>query len=338
VTAYGRPPRVTVFVPAYDRARYIADTVRSVLAQTFADFELLVVDDGSTDRTAEIVAGFEDPRVRLERNGANRGIPYTRNRGLELARGAYLAVLDSDDLMLPGRLAAQVAFLDRHPGHLAIGAWSRMVDAQGRALRGVKRQPVADADVQAHLLFRCCINNRTLMARTAAWRAHAYRAEFPRCQDYDLLVRAAPHGALANLPRVLVLGRQHPGRYTGQTEALGRERKQAIAAWQLERLVVRYTAADLERHHALARLGRSGVTPDGPWLDWCEDWLARILAANGRARRYAPGALRAAAGLYWAKACARAPGGWRRFLRSPLAAAAGRNLAPRRRWPHLLSA
>lgn len=333
--ASARAPRVTAFIPAYNRERFIAAAVRSVLEQRYTDFELLVVDDGSTDRTADIVAGFDDPRVRLERNAANQGIPYTRNRGLELARGEYLAILDSDDLMLPQRLAAQVAFLDRHPQHAAVGSWSRMVDAGGAALAGTKRQPVGDAEVRSHLLFRCCLNNRTVTARTAVLREFGYRAEFPRCQDYDLLVRVAEGHRLANLPRVLVLGRRHPGQYTGGTEALGRERKQRIAAWQLERLGVSYDAADLDRHYALARLGRLGISPDAAWMDWCEDWLGRLDTANRRAQRYPRAAFRAVLGVLWFKACRRVPDGRRRFLRSPLQRAAYRNLAPHRLWARL---
>lgn len=331
-------PRVTVFTPAYNRERYIGAAVRSVLAQTYADFELLVVDDGSTDATARIVADTPDPRVRLERNASNRGIPYTRNRGLELARGEYLAILDSDDLMLPGRLAAQVAFLDRHPDHVAAGSWSRPVDDAGRALRGVKRQPVRNADVQAHLLFRCCLNNRTVTARTAVWREYGYRAEFPRCQDYDLLARVAPHGRLANLPQVLVLGRRHAGQFTAATHDLGRDRKLAIAAMQLEALGVSFDDHDLARHYQLGRLAHAAITPDGAWLDWCAQWLARLQAANRAAHRYEPQAFDAAVGSYWLKACRRA-GSWSRLLRAGhLTRAAARNLAPARFWPQRFGA
>lgn len=330
-----RAPRVTVFIPAYNRERFIGAAVRSVLAQRYRDFELLVVDDGSTDRTAAIVAACDDPRVRLEQNPGNRGIPYTRNRGLELARGQYLAILDSDDLMLPARLGAQVDFLDRHPRHAAVGSWSRLVDADGAVLPGLKRQPVHDADIQSHLLFRCCLNNRTVTARADVLRAYGYRAEFPRCQDYDLLVRLAPAHALANLPTVLVHGRRHDDQFTARTEALGRDRKRAIAAWQLERLGARFHATDLDHHYQLGRLARVGVVPDAAWLDWCEDWLARLDAANRTARRYPHGAFRAVLGLNWLKACRHAPGGMRRFVRSPLWRAAGANLAPRLLWPRL---
>ncbi len=115
-------PRVTVFVPVYNAEKFIADTVASVLRQTFTDFELLVIDDGSTDQSIKILESFHDQRIRIERNGKNRGRPFTRNKGLMQARGEYLSVLDSDDLCEPDRLARQVEFLDTHPNIAAVGS------------------------------------------------------------------------------------------------------------------------------------------------------------------------------------------------------------------------
>ena len=208
-------PRVSVFIPAYNREDLIGDAVGSVLAQTFRDFELIVVDDGSTDRTCAIVEAFGDPRVRLVSNGANLGIPISRNRGLELARGDYLAILDSDDRMLPERLRRQVAFLDANPGHALIGSWARFIDGAGKPTGRRRIQPVAPADVDAHLLFRCCISNRSVMGRTAIMRAYGYDPAFPRCQDYDLFVRMSGANILGNLPEILVEARQHGGQILG---------------------------------------------------------------------------------------------------------------------------
>ena len=105
---------VSVVIPAYNRERYLADAVDSVLAQTFTDFELLIVDDGSRDRTVEIAKSYRDPRIRLVRHERNRGVAAARNTGVAEARGAYVAFLDSDDVAYPDRLARQVAFLDAH--------------------------------------------------------------------------------------------------------------------------------------------------------------------------------------------------------------------------------
>lgn len=104
-------PRVSVVIPTYNRAQFIASAIESVLTQTFGDFELIVVDDGSTDRTSEIVTSISDPRLVFVRQD-NAGRSTARNRALALAKGAYIAFLDSDDLYLPGKLALQIQYMD----------------------------------------------------------------------------------------------------------------------------------------------------------------------------------------------------------------------------------
>ena len=327
-----RAPRVTVFVPVYDRERYVGDAIESVLAQTYSDFELLLVDDGSTDRSVEVMRAYADPRIRIVENGANLGIPRTRNRGLELARGEYIALLDSDDRMLPRRLERQVAFLDQHADFAQVGAWCRMMDDAGRPLRRIKRQPVSAEDCRAQLLFRCCLSNRTILGRTALLLELGYRNDYPRCQDYDLHVRLSEKHSMGNLPRVLVLGRIHEGQITVQTSDLGDARKRAIVAGQLERLGVEFEAQDLDPHLTLSRMRKLQFTPDAEYLDWAEDWLVRIGEANRRTGRYDERALQRALGEKWLRACWAARGadlgrgGWNRTLRSPLRGAVGASL------------
>ena len=329
-------PRVSVFIPTYNRQDLIGDAVGSVLAQTFRDFELIVVDDGSTDRTCEIVEAFGDPRVRLVSNGANLGIPVSRNRGLELARGEYLAILDSDDRMLPDRLQRQVAFLGAHSDIALIGSWARFIDDAGRPTGRRRIQPVDPADVDATLLFRCCISNRSVMGRTEIMRAYGYDPAFIRCQDYDLFVRMSGRHRMANLPEILVEARQHSGQITRATFDIGDRLKQRIAGRQLDELGVHYTESDLVAHVGLSRTRKSGRVPDRALLDWAEPWLASLVEANRTSARYDARALANAAAEVWLKLCAGAfAGGHRpglsRFFRSTLrhGATAGyrRNLA-----------
>lgn len=126
-------PRVSVVIPTYNRAQFIASAIESVLTQTFGDFELIVVDDGSTDRTSEIVTSISDPRVVFVRQ-ENAGRSTARNRALALAKGAYIAFLDSDDLYLPGKLALQIQYMDQHPEAGMIYTSACCIDADGNDL------------------------------------------------------------------------------------------------------------------------------------------------------------------------------------------------------------
>lgn len=326
-------PRVTVFIPAHNREDYIRCAIDSILGQDFTDFELLVVDDGSTDRTCDLVSGYQDPRVRLERNSQNLGIPATRNRGLELASGEYIALLDSDDYAYPSRLGRQVAFLDRHTKVAQVGSWCSLMDNHGHMLRRVRRHPTHPDDVDAHLLFHCSLINRTIMARTELLREFGYDESFPRCQDYDLHARLAERHPSANMPEILVCGREHDGRITRNTVPLGRQLKMRIQGRLLDSLGVQFGDGDLARHYALTQ--QPATLSESADLEWVEHWLLGLLAANASSQRYARAALERAAGLAWAASCwhHRDKLGWR----WPVAMAAhrlGRRIpdAARARW------
>jgi len=296
-------PKVTVFIPVHNREDYITVAVNSILAQTFGDFELVVVDDGSTDRTVEVLASYSDPRLRVECNGRNLGIPVTRNRGLELARGEYIALLDSDDHAYPQRLARQVRYLDANPEITEVGSWCSFMDADGNMLDKVRRQPLKPDDVHTHLLFHCPIINRTVMARTEALRQLGYDTGFPRCQDYDMHCRLVTAGhKLANRPEILVCGREHAGRFTGQTADLGRDRKMAVYRQMLERIDIEASDDELLRHHALTRPGERPLAV-GDFLEWAEAWLWRVKQANRVFPVYPEPSLSRALGAIWALNC-----------------------------------
>lgn len=327
-----RPPRVTVFIPVHNREDYICTAVNSVLAQTFTDFELLVVDDGSTDATRDRLLRYGDPRLRVEFSHANLGIPAARNRGLALARGSYIALLDSDDYAYPQRLARQVDWLDRHPDIVQVGSWCGFMDAGGTPLRKVRRQPLRDVDVHAHMLFHCPVVNRTVMARTAVLRDYGYREAFPRCQDYDLHQRLVRRHRLANMGEILVCGREHEGRFTGRTEELGRDRKIALFREMLTLLEVDCGDEDLVRHYHLTRPNPPG--PADEYVCWAEQWLHQLKRANDARSCFPRDAFHRALAGVWCLVCwhARRGLGSRRAMKlvaSPLIRGLPGNFDPR---------
>lgn len=283
-----KSPNVTVFIPVYNRARFVRGAIESTLAQTYGDFELLVIDDGSTDRSVEIIKSFDDPRIRLVQNEKNLGLPTTRNLGLELARGEFIALLDSDDISLPHRLERQVEFLQRHPSYAEVGAWSQRMDESGRPKPSVKLQPISAEEVRATLLFRCAMKNRSVMGRTAMMRELGYRSDFARCQDYDLHARLAERHDIGNIPEVLVLGRTHPNQWTGATTELGNTLKMRIMSELLSGLGIDATPDELRRHFLLCNNRCADTDPqiDSDYFDWSESWFRRLIAANARTQRY----------------------------------------------------
>jgi glycosyltransferase involved in cell wall biosynthesis len=291
-------PTVTVLIPAYNRESYIAAAVDSILAQTFQDFEVLVIDDGSTDATAEIVRAYRDPRVRLLENTTNQGISRTSNRGLDAARGRYVAILDSDDYACPPRLARQVAFLDAHPDHGEVGSWGAWMDGRGRITGKIKQQPLSDGAIRTQLLFSCCINNRSVMGRTALFRALRYPEDQVVSANYEMHRRVIRRHKVANLPEVLVVGRRHGDQITRAQRPESKRTKRAIVGRLLNDIGIEASAEDLERHLALWDESEADARLDREVLLWAREWLPRLRAAIPAERRE----IEAVLGRLWLKA------------------------------------
>src|SRR5882757_806020 len=121
-------PKISVIMPVLNGGEYVAQAISSILAQSFQNFELIVVDDGSKDASAAIVSSFSDPRIRLIRNPQRLGIPVSLNRGIATARGEYIARMDSDDISMPERLVIQHEFLELNPVVQLCGTWAKHID------------------------------------------------------------------------------------------------------------------------------------------------------------------------------------------------------------------
>jgi cellulose synthase/poly-beta-1,6-N-acetylglucosamine synthase-like glycosyltransferase len=213
------PARVSVLLPVRNGQRFVADAIESILNQTFTDLELLVVDDGSEDATASIARAYEgrDDRVRVLTH-PRMGLVAALNAGMAAARGLYIARMDADDISKPARLAAQVAYLDRHATCVAIGTAVDVVDADGRLLGYPRVLQDHDAIVEALLDGAPGIVHPTvMMRRNAAEQAGGYLdGTFP-CEDRDLWLRMSRHGRLANLGERLLTYRRSEDTVAVQT-------------------------------------------------------------------------------------------------------------------------
>jgi hypothetical protein len=217
-------PRVSVVIPVFNGERFVAEAVESVLAQSFRDLELIVVDDGSTDRTREIVARLirDEPRARLLVNEGNLGLSHTSNRAWREARAPYVARLDADDVALPDRLSRQVPFLDDHPRVAAVGGAAIRIGTSG-APGAIMRFPTRNRGIRATLDRRSCIaHSAALIRRAALDQVGGYRLDVGG--DFDLWLRLAEEWELANLSEPVVLYREHPDQVT-----LTKFRQQTIA-------------------------------------------------------------------------------------------------------------
>jgi glycosyltransferase involved in cell wall biosynthesis len=226
----GPIPRVSVVLAVRDGAPWVGEAVRSVLGQTLADLELIVIDDGSTDDTPQTLASVVDSRLRVARR-TRLGLTRALNEGVALARAPLIARLDADDVAMPERLARQVGFLDSHPEIGLLGTGATEVDATGREV-GRLIPPATDADIRRALIRRnVFVHSSIVMRRQALASAGGYDATFLVAQDYDLWLRLAHVTRLANLPEPLVMRRLLPGRVSATREA-DRLRAEARVRWR----------------------------------------------------------------------------------------------------------
>jgi glycosyltransferase involved in cell wall biosynthesis len=276
-------PAISVLMPVYNAERYVAEAVESILVQSQDDLELLVVDDGSTDRSLTILRGFaeRDARVRLS-SRSNRGILETRNELLALARGEFVAIMDADDVALPGRLGTQHDYMLTNPTCVGVGSWVQTIDEEGQPL-ALWRFPVLHDEIdEANLSSQQTILHSAFFARRAAMiGVGCYRQEL--CEDLDLFLRLAEVGRLANLPEALVKYRRHHESVTHTRPA----RLLEIAAETIE---------DARRRRGLdpAALGQDGPNPvprpAANHRTWA--WVALGAGHLPTARKHAMAALR----------------------------------------------
>src|SRR5262245_15341513 len=212
-----KSPEISVLMSVYNSERYLAQAVSSILAQTCGAFEFVIVNDGSTDGSLEILreVAARDRRIRLI-SQTNAGVAAALNSGLTHCRGTYVARMDSDDVSLPTRLERQLAFMRQHPECVAIGCHELTIDPDGWPVR-IQRCPLSHEEIDAyHMkgLGGALSGPSVFMRRSAVEAVGGYGADYRLAEDYDMFLRLAEIGTLVNLPDVLFYYREHAASLT----------------------------------------------------------------------------------------------------------------------------
>ena len=206
------PPCVCVLLAVHNGEKYLREAVESVLAQTLADFKFLIIDDGSTDASPQILRQFAaaDSRIQLVTQ-PNAGLTRTLNRGLKLAETEFIARMDSDDVCLPTRLEAQVAFLREHADVSLVGSSVEFIDPEGCSIGPKPGLLTEHQQIDADLLRKGwpIVHPAVMMRTRAVMEIGGYDESYLTNQDHDLFLRVAEHGRVANLPQTLLKYRQH---------------------------------------------------------------------------------------------------------------------------------
>lgn len=281
-------PRITVFIPVYQAERYLAESIESMLGQSFADFEVLIIDDGSCDRSYEIAAHYatKDQRIRVLQNGENRGVSFTRNRGIQEAKGEFLALLDADDLSVPERLAKQLAFFDQNPDVIACGTQAAIIDADGHDTGQRIETPTNKEEIKVLLAFQNQFVNSSMMFRmTALRKTEGYYNGLS--EDYHLAAQLNAYSNLSNLPDTLVHYRSHQGSLSKQQLSKMQEGERAVFSLIHRQLGIKPDAHWIDVHHRVLNTLYSVDEGSRPiTVRDFEDLFIRLRDANRKALIY----------------------------------------------------
>lgn len=275
-------PRVTVLMPVYNGERYLREAMESILQQTFDDFEFLIINDGSTDSTANIVGSYSDKRIKLIHNDGNQGLVASLNKGLALARGEFIARMDADDISRSERLALQVRFMDANPLVGVCGSWVQFFPKSNSK---IWKLPESSEEIRCWQFHSVGVAHPSVMLRRQLFMEHelVYDEHYRHIEDFELWGRAIRIMDFANIQKVLLNYRISPGRIC---TTYGDKQLAAIAPLRLQRVRELGIEPTLDQQQLHEMIMNIEMPADQEHLDRAEQWLLHLEAANRAVRVY----------------------------------------------------
>lgn len=281
-------PDISVIMPVYNGEEYLAEAIDSILAQTFSNFEFIIIDDASTDRTPSILRKYAemDSRVRIITNEINKKIAASLNYGIAVARSPLVARMDADDWSHPERLEKQLTFMQANPDVGICGTWLEVYETGD-----VWEWPCADARIRVHMLFNSPIAHPTvMMRRNILMNAGCYALDMPPAEDYDLWEKLSQLDVtFANIPAVLLRYRWYPKKDRSAYRDAQIRRADGVRLHLIQRLGLEPDERERVVHSILSR-SREPKCLDDVWS--VMQWVKRLLAANAEKKVYAHPVLR----------------------------------------------
>ena len=320
-------PLVSVIMPLFNCELYVNEAIGSILNQTFSDFELILIDDGSTDKTYSMILEIADSRVKVQRNSTNCGIVVSLNRGLELARGKYIARMDADDIALPQRLEKQVSLMEAKPLLGACGSWVIVI---GEENGQIWRSPKLHEEIKAEMVFNSCLYHPTVMMRRSIIQKHKimYNHDYPHAEDYELWTRLAKVAQLENICEPLLYYRRHSAQIGNRYNLEQTVSTNRIRSRQLRELGIVVDRAELDFH---AEVARYKFEPNWDFLEKMDQWFERLNKGNISCEYSNKKSFEKVLGLRWYFACKTMSRfgfkAWRRFRISRFSRTGGLSLS-----------
>lgn len=270
-------PKISVIMPVYNGERYLKEAIESILNQTFSDFEFIIINDCSSDKTEEIIKSYTDERIVYVKNEKNMGVAATLNKGLAKAKGEYIARMDADDISLRERFKTQVDFMDKNADIGLCGSWVEFFGEKS----GIVRLTTDKKQAKTDLIFSSCIAHPSVMMRKAVIEKHnlKYKTEYEQMEDYALWYNFAKCTSVVSLPVVLLKYRCHSSQVTQNYTEEFEEKYKNFKRKILDDLNVDYSEDELNALNTLSLNGKGNVKALSTLFD-------KMLAANKAEKLY----------------------------------------------------
>lgn len=274
-------PKVSILMPVYNAEKYLIEAVDSILNQTFRDWELIIINDGSTDRSQELLSQIADNRVITVDNEKNLGLIDTLNKGINLCKGEYIVRMDADDISTPERIEKQVQFMDSHPHYILCGTNALVIDNNGK-VTGKIRNLTDNQFLQINLLFSNPFIHPSMMIRRDILRSNLYDKQYKHIEDYELWCRIALLGEVANLQDDLLLYRWHDSNISVINAETQIRSKKEINKRQLERFGLTPDDSELYAHNITFNLYHLGTKQEisVDKVNDVEEWFNKLSIQN----------------------------------------------------------
>lgn len=276
-----KTPKVTVLMPVYNSEKYLKEAIKSILNQTFQNFEFIIIDDGSTDKSADIIKDYAkiDKRIIFRQNQINIGLIKTLNNAIKQINTKYIARMDADDISTPNRLEAQISFIEQQQNIVSCGTWAKILGNESNIINN----KIENRQIYSNFLFSMHLIHATSLTLTSLLKDIKYDKNYFVVEDYDLWERIIQKYKVANVPEVLYSIRKHSNNVSGHFTNIQTQNAKKVQKRQLQRLGIEPTIAELDLHYSLKHESRK-ITLS--YLENIHHWLVKLKQANQKKQIY----------------------------------------------------
>ena len=274
-----KSPKISVLMPVFNAERYLKMAIDSILNQTFQDFELIIVNDGSTDTSEKIILSYSDSRIQYHKNSENIGLIATLNKGIDLCNAPFIARMDADDISLPERLQKQWTFLNKHPHFAMVGSDMEIIDEHNRHIKNVQKHCLSGL-IKTQLFFKCAFAHPSILIRKDIVAKFRYNPDYLHAEDYFLWSQIAFQHTVAGLPEILIKYREHQSSVSRRHRQIQEDTVKKIYTYHLQKLNITPSDSELDLHYKLLRNPEKIAIFDKQERKRITAWVEKLLKQN----------------------------------------------------------